>query len=133
MPMRSMSARFKDALEALKHVRPRTIRTASGSLLSAVAAVGVVLGVTMMAGTAQATQPSDPGGENGTVKIDGVEFDGEIDNEPHVKCSFQVLFFDFDDEEHANLVFTTQSPTHPQGDELLRLNNQLISDDPAGG
>jgi hypothetical protein len=81
---------------------------------------------------AAATASADPPGANGTVKIDALEFDGKIDNEPHVTCQFQVLFFNFDEDEHANIVFTVQPPTG-QESELHRVNNALVSNDPAGG
>src|SRR5262245_34926268 len=75
---------------------------------------------------------ADPPGGNGTVKIDGVPLDNGIDNEPHVGCQFEVDFFDFDQGERVNIVFTVQSPTG-SGTELLRRNNVLVSTDPAGG
>jgi LPXTG-motif cell wall-anchored protein len=74
----------------------------------------------------------DPPGANGTVKIDGPEFDEGIDNEPHVSCDFAVRFFDFDQNEHANIVFAVQPPTGSDT-VLLRRNGVLISQDPAGG
>ena len=73
----------------------------------------------------------DPPGANGTVKIDGLAFDAGIDNEPHVTCDFRVAFFNFDDQERANIVFAAQAPTG--SDQLLRRNNVLVSNDPAGG
>jgi LPXTG-motif cell wall-anchored protein len=78
------------------------------------------------------TAAADPSGANGTVKIDGLAFDDGIDNEPHVTCSFEADFFNFDNDERVNVVFTAQPPTGP-GTELLRQNNVLVSDDPAGG
>ncbi len=38
----------------------------------------------------------NPPGNNGTVKIDGVEWDIHPNNEPHVGCVFQVDFYGFD-------------------------------------
>ena len=48
----------------------------------------------LMAGPVAAQQ--DPGGNNGTVKIDGVDFDDHPNNEPHVGCVFQVDFYGYD-------------------------------------
>ncbi len=79
-----------------------------------------------------AAPPADPPGANGTVKIDGREFDPHIDNEPHVTCDFHVNFFNFDQDERANIVFTAQPPTG-SGTELLRRDNVLVSDDAATG
>jgi len=79
------------------------------------------------------TKPGgDPAGANGTVKIDGLSYDDGIDNEPHVTCEFRVNFFNFDNQEHANIVFTVQPPTG-KGAELLRRDNVLVSTDAAGG
>lgn len=79
-----------------------------------------------------AAPPADPAGANGTVKIDGREFDPHIDNEPHVTCDFRVNFFNFDEGQRANIVFTAQPPTGRKI-ELLSLDNVLVSDDPATG
>jgi len=98
-------------------------------LAIAAAACGVVVSGTSFAFAAPA---GDPPGANGTVKIDSIAFDEGIDNEPHVTCEFRVNFFNFDDDERANIVFTAHPPTGA-GTELLRRNNQLVSDDPAGG
>src|SRR5262245_45424926 len=102
------------------------------SVALAVGAVVGVAGVVLAATFATAAPNADPPGANGTVKIDGLEFDGGIDNEPHVTCQFAVDSFNFDEDEHANIVFTVQPPTGKET-ELLRLDNKLISDDPAGG
>jgi LPXTG-motif cell wall-anchored protein len=75
---------------------------------------------------------NDPKGANGTVKIDGVPLDNGVDNEPHVGCEFAVNFFGFDKGERANIVFTLHKPSG-KGPELLRRNDVLGSDDPAGG
>jgi LPXTG-motif cell wall-anchored protein len=78
----------------------------------------------------------DPPGANGTVQIDGgPPFDQKMDNEPHVSCDFAVDFHNFDDDERANIVFTLHPPTSSSGPgiELLRVDNVLISDDPADG
>jgi hypothetical protein len=75
----------------------------------------------------------DPKGANGTVKIDGPEFDNGIDNEPHpLPCVFRVTFFNFDAQERGNIVFTLQQQPGP-GIQLLRRDNVLISADRAGG
>jgi LPXTG-motif cell wall-anchored protein len=73
----------------------------------------------------------DPRGANGTVKIDGVELNEGTANEPHVSCNFNVEFFGFDQDQRADIVFEAQPPTGST--ELLRRDNVLISDDPAGG
>jgi hypothetical protein len=94
------------------------------------------LGASAIASVAMAAPGVDPPGANGTVQIDGgPPFDQKMSNEPHVGCDFAVDFHNFDDDEHANIVFTLHPPTSSSGPgiELLRQNNVLISDDPADG
>jgi hypothetical protein len=74
----------------------------------------------------------DPPGANGTIKIDGPVYDADINNEPHVDCGFRVKFFGFDQDQHANIVFSVWAPSGPQV-EVLRQDNVLISDDSAAG
>jgi LPXTG-motif cell wall-anchored protein len=78
------------------------------------------------------TSGGDPAGANGTVKIDSVPVDDKISNEPHMGCNFAVKFFNFDANQHANIIFTVQPPSG-SGTELLRRDNVLVSTDPAGG
>ena len=97
------------------------------------AASAPALAGSALAGTVRADRTGgDPAGANGTVKIDAVPFDPEIHNEPHVTCDFRVKFFDFDENEHGNIVFTAQPPSG-QDKVLLRLDNQLLSNDKASG
>ncbi|NJC71121.1 LPXTG cell wall anchor domain-containing protein [Planosporangium thailandense] len=87
---------------------------------------------THLSNTPMNNSHGDPKGANGTVKIDDVPVDDSIRNDPHVSCDFAVKFFNFDNDQHANIIFTLQPPTG-KGTELLRRNNVLISKDPAGG
>jgi LPXTG-motif cell wall-anchored protein len=98
-------------------------RPAAGS--AATMAVVVMLG----AGPAAA---QDPPGNNGTVKVDGVEFDDHPDNEPHVGCVFQVDFYGFDQGDlHATVTFEAIPPT---GDAILIEDDEIeIGEDEAGG
>ena len=55
---------------------------------------------------------ADPPGNNGTVKIDGVEFDTHPDNQPHVGCIFQVDFYGYDEGDlEADYTFELVPPT----------------------
>lgn len=57
-----------------------------------------------------------PAGNNGTVKIDGVDFDSHPNNEPHVGCVFQVDFYGFDEGVgNATVAFADHSPTSDGG------------------
>jgi hypothetical protein len=88
----------------------------------------------MMAGPAAAQQ--DPPGDNGTVKIDDVDFDDHPNNEPHVGCVFQVDFYDFDadtpqEDLQATVLFEAWPPTG-SGEDLLT-DEVDIGEDAAGG
>ncbi len=57
-----------------------------------------------------------PAGANGTIKIDGVEFDGTFDshpnNEPHIgQCPFQVDFYGFEEGDTGVLRFSLWPPS----------------------
>jgi LPXTG-motif cell wall-anchored protein len=84
----------------------------------------------MAAGPASAQD--DPPGDNGTVKVDGVEFDDHPDNEPHVGCVFQVDFYGFDQGDlQATVTFEAIPPT---GDAVLVEDDEVdIGEDEAGG
>ena len=97
-------------------------------------AAGAVVGgaalVAAFAGTG-AGQTPDPPGDNGTIKIDGLDFDSHQDNEPHVGCVFQVDFYNFDQGDFtATVTFEGQPPT---GGGVLLTDQVPIGQDPAGG
>jgi LPXTG-motif cell wall-anchored protein len=77
--------------------------------------------------------PTDPPGNNGTVKIDGVPVDDDISNEPHVPCDFEVQFFGFDEGQTADITLAGQPPSSQDFVEIITLEDQLVSDDPAAG
>jgi hypothetical protein len=55
---------------------------------------------------------ADPPGNNGTVKIDGVDFDTHPNNEPHVGCIFQLDFYGYDEGDlEATYTFELVPPT----------------------
>ena len=96
-------------------------------------AVMTATGLLALSPVAAVAAEGDPAGANGTVKIDGVDFeDGpEVRNEPHVTCELELEFFGFDEGQRADVVFSEQAPT---GSEVVREDRQLLaSDDPAGG
>jgi LPXTG-motif cell wall-anchored protein len=87
-------------------------------------------------GGASVAWAADPGGNNGTVKIQTADVD-DVDNpdpanDPHVPCTFQVAFFGFDTDQTATITFTIQPPSGSGGDVLLT-ETKTVSDDPAGG
>lgn len=73
----------------------------------------------------------DPGGNNGTVKVDGEAFDDGRGTEPHVGCVLELDFYGFDAGDTATITFTGQAPTG--GGLLHSESGTLISDDAAGG
>jgi hypothetical protein len=101
------------------------MRISGKRALVAVWVVAAVLSVTPVVLAGQ------PAGNNGTIKIDGVEFDQHPDNEPHVGCNFQVDFYGFDANQPVHLTFMTQPPT---GTRLLLEDDQVLdNDDNSGG
>ena len=76
---------------------------------------------------------ADPPGNNGTVKIDNVEFDDHPNNEPHVGCTFQVDFYGFDKGDlNADVTFRAHPPT---GNRQVLLTDTVFigEDDNSGG
>jgi hypothetical protein len=105
------------------------MRTTRLSRVLVAASCGAGL-LAVMAGPAAAQQ--GPPGNNGTVKIDGVAFDDHPNNEPHVGCTFQVDFYDYDEGDlQATVLFEAWPPTG-SGQDLL--SDELdIGEDPNGG
>ena len=61
---------------------------------------------------APVTARGGPPGNNGTIKIDRLEFDNHPNNEPHVGCIFEVDFYGFDEGDlWADVVFEAHPPT----------------------
>ncbi|MCU1369040.1 MAG: hypothetical protein JWO77_234 [Ilumatobacteraceae bacterium] len=92
---------------------PRTVVSGARARwagLAAAALCGVILPVTASSG--QAGPPTDPKGNNGTVKVDGAPWDDHPDNEPHPGCAFQIDFYGFDEGVgDAQVTFALQAPT----------------------
>lgn len=88
-----------------------------------VLAIAAALLPTALIASAQAAPlpkgaPSDPAGNNGTVKIveDG-DFDSIPNNDPHVGCTFTIEWYGFDegDDIISKVTFEMQSPTGSVG------------------
>jgi hypothetical protein len=58
--------------------------------------------------------PQKQDGNNGTVKVDGVDFDDHQNNEPHVGCVFEIDYYGFDQGDSAQYTFELQPPTGNQ-------------------
>lgn len=89
--------------------------------LAAIAGV-IALGALVFTGAQGFAE--DPPGNNGTVKIDGIDFDIHPNNEPHVGCVFQVDFYGFDEGDlNAKVRFTAWPPT---GDRAVLLKDTVF-------
>jgi len=83
-----------------------------------------------MAGPAAAKK--NPPGNNGTVKVDGLEFDKHPNNEPHVGCVFEIDFYGFDaGVGDAQAIFEAHPPTG-RG-HLVTKSVDIGEDDNSGG
>jgi len=83
----------------------------------AMAAIGVVIvAVGLVSTGVGARQGGDPPGNNGTVKINDVALTGGAQaNDPHVGCTFNVAFFNFDASASASVSFAAHPPTGTSG------------------
>ena len=96
-----------------------------------------IAGCVALAGLATPAFAQDPPGNNGTIKVDGVAFDDDSDNQPHPDdCTFQIDFYGFDEGEDlfAHVTFASQPPT-PTGPSVLLLEDDVFigEDDNSGG
>lgn len=118
--------------------RHRRLRSATA--LAALGALVLTSGGVLMT-SASADQPTTSGGNNGTIKIDGIEFEageapspGQQGNEPFVRCSFDVQWWNFTAEDgnrdgdgrlDASVAFSLQEPTAGEGYALAPLGGAL--------
>jgi LPXTG-motif cell wall-anchored protein len=104
-------------------------RMVAGLIAMLVGAICLVASVPGQAGA----QGGGPPGNNGTVKIDGEDFDDHPNNEPHVGCVFQVDFYGYDEGElFADVTFEVWPPT---GSEVILEDTDIFigEDDNSGG
>jgi hypothetical protein len=107
------------------------VRTRRKPLILGATVGGGALALAVAVASSAAAQQADPPGNNGTVKIDAVEFDDHPNNEPHVGCMFQVDFYGFDQGDlQATVTFETLPPT---GKDELLTDEVFIGEDPASG
>lgn len=101
-----------------------------GRLLGPAMVICVAAMLTFLTGLASATP--NPPGNNGTIKIDDVEFDDHPNNEPHVGCVFQVDFYGYDEGDlQATASLVLHPPTGGTGLALVKTTD--IGEDAAGG
>ncbi|HEX2562818.1 MAG TPA: hypothetical protein VHK25_02825 [Acidimicrobiales bacterium] len=88
-------------------------------------------GAACLVATIPGQASADPPGNNGTVKIDGEEFDTHPDNEPHVGCVFQVDWYGFDKGDFfSHVTFAVHPPT---GNEVILEDDVFIGEDDNSG
>ncbi|HEY8018917.1 MAG TPA: hypothetical protein VIG53_05400 [Actinomycetota bacterium] len=75
---------------------------------------------------------ADPPGNNGTVKVDGEEFDTHPDNEPHPGCIFEIDFYGFGPNLDATSTFYAWPPTGNM-EQVYSVVTKLDGDDSQGG
>jgi LPXTG-motif cell wall-anchored protein len=90
-------------------------------------------GAACLVATIPGQASADPPGNNGTVKVDGEEFDDHPDNEPHVGCIFQIDWYGFDEGDlFSDVTFEVHPPT---GKPQVILTDEVFigEDDNSGG
>ena len=79
------------------------------------------------------TSAANPPGNNGTIKLDRLEFDTHPDNQPHVGCRFEVDWYGFDAGQlFSDVTFEVHPPT---GRPAVLLTDLVFigEDDNSGG
>jgi len=91
-------------------------------------------GAACLVATIPGQASADPPGNNGTVKVDGEEFDDHPDNEPHVGCIFQIDWYGFDEGEDlfSHVTFEVHPPTG-KPEVILEDDVFIGEDDNSGG
>jgi hypothetical protein len=114
-------------------------------LVAGAGALSLLLGAValVVAPSASANQPvvavgpqADPPGNNGTIKIEGVDMQsGPPDNNPHQGCTFVVEFYNYDKGNFdASVTFEDQPPTADGGLQVVSGDlTPFIGEDAAGG
>jgi hypothetical protein len=73
-------------------------------------------GAACLVATIPGQASADPPGNNGTVKVDGLDFDDHPNNQPHVGCTFQIDFYGYDEGDlNATVTFEDHAPTADAG------------------
>lgn len=125
------------------HVRRRLLARALRrfSVLIALIIAATLVPIGTGAAGAQPAAPqsgggSDPGGNNGTVKVQEVDIDdGHPDNDPHVGCTFDVEWYGFDkgDDIISTVTFEMQAPTASVGLTVDGDQTVFVGGDSASG
>ena len=99
---------------------------------SKVAWVAMIGGLALMAAAfALPVEADPPPGNNGVVKIAGVDIDAQPGNEPHVGCTFDIDFYGYEAGLPVSIVIDAQPPTGTG--QLFSTTGVLDGDDATGG
>lgn len=92
----------------------------------------LALSCLLVAGLAGSALAADPAGDNGTVKIEGVDLvTDQPDNNPHQGCQFTIEFRGFDEGDlYADWTLDAHPPS---GSGTIASDDVFIGGDPAGG
>lgn len=103
---------------------PRRVRWAAGTFI-------FPLSMLLALAVAAPVAANNPPGNDGTVKVDGLDFDRHPNNEPHVGCTFEVDFYGFDEGDlWADVTFEAHPPT---GVAILLTDRVFIGEDDHSG
>jgi hypothetical protein len=92
-----------------------------------------VAGFAMLMMTASAALAgNNPPGNNGTVKVDGVDIDSIPENAPHQGCIFQIEFRGYD-QGNLNATYSLDAQPPSGNDINITSGTTFIGEDPAGG
>ena len=120
----------------MKHRAERALVRSTGFRRAAALTASILLvslGMVTQAGTSTAE------GNNGTVKIDGWTLDhgagggAPNSNEPHVDCSFDVEWYNYDAQVASTVTFEMQAPSQDVGLSGTDPAEVLLDDDDASG
>jgi hypothetical protein len=92
----------------------------------------VVAGFVGVLMSAQAASAVNPPGNNGTVKIEGLNIDSIPDNNPHQGCFFTIEFRGYDEGDLNATYSLDAQPPSGQGVNVTS-GSTFIGEDPAGG
>lgn len=108
----------------------RMLALAAAGLLTAGAGMSMIVA----GGAAVAEPPPDPTGNNGIVMLDGLDMDSP-GNVPHLVCSFDVQWFNFDEGDYYSTVtFEMQAPTAGDDYSISPTSDSVfVGEDPSGG
>ena len=104
--------------------------------LTLLAAAALALALLSLAPPPAGASPSDPPGNNGTVKVAELgDMDAPPDNDPHVGCTFTVEWYGFDEgpDIYSDVTFESWAPT---ADAVLSVDGPssvFVGEDPASG